>query len=249
MRRFLVFAAAGALVLGCTDNASVLQPTFSSASGTANAADAAGRRYEVTIENLTSSQPLSPGVVVTHTAQSSVFHVGSAASEGVRLIAENGDPSVAVGALDGADGIHQVVATPHPVGCIGCGGPFSTSLTLDVEAGADANRLSVAVMLICTNDGFVGLDGVRLPGGFAPVTYEAVAYDAGTEANDERFTSLVDPCGAIGPVAVPPDGSNSRTATSAPVAHHPGIQGGGDLDPATYGWNDPVARITVRRVR
>ena len=101
--------------------------------------------------------------------------------------------------LTGADGFHDVVVTgPPPVGCIGCGGPpFPTSITFQIEAASNANRLSLAVMLICTNDGFTGLDRVRLPGGFKPRTFFAVAYDAGTEANDELFTSMVDPCGGI----------------------------------------------------
>ena len=208
------------------------------------------RVYEVTLENLTTGQPFSPGVIATHRKRRHAFEVGDPASEGIRLIAEDGDPSVAVADLSGTRGFHDVQATPAPVGCIGCGGPpFPTSLTLQITARGNANRLSLAVMLICTNDGFTGLDGVKLPGGFKPKTFYAAGYDAGTEANDELYTSIVDPCGGIGPVAVAPDGANDRTPTSGVITHHPGIQGVGDLDPSLYGWEDPVLRVTVKRLQ
>jgi hypothetical protein len=103
-------------------------------------------------------------------------------------------------------------------------------------------------MLICTNDGFTGLDGVALPGGFQPATYHSAGYDAGTEANDERSASIVDPCFVIGPTTGPADG-NGRTATNGNITHHPGIQGGAGLDPDAHGWEDAVARITIQRVR
>ncbi len=104
-------------------------------------------------------------------------------------------------------------------------------------------------MLICTNDGFVGLNNVRLPQGFRTIMRRGHAYDAGTELNDELFTSIVDPCGAIGPVAAPADGLNDRTATPDEVVRmHRGIRGGGDLFPDDHGWEGPAAKITIRRI-
>lgn len=222
--------------------------TLASSAGADNAAPAAQRTYRLTIENLTTGQPFSPGVAATHTKQQQVFRVGSAASEGVRLIAENGDPSTAVADLSAAPGVYAASATSAPVGCIGCAGPFGTTLSFEIQAAANANRLSLAIMLICTNDGFTGLDAVKLPGGFGPAVHYAPAYDAGTEANDELWTSIVDPCGAIGPVAAAADGRNDRPATGGVVAIHPGIQGGGDLTSA-HDWSDPVARITIQRLK
>ena len=208
--------------------------------------DNATRTYEVTIENLTTGQPFSPGVVATHTKMVRVFQVGAYASEGVRLIAEEGDPTVAQAALAHQEGIFEVIATSAPVHRIG--GPGSNSLTLRINARSNANRLSLATMIICTNDGFTGLDGVKLPGGFKPKVFYSAAYDAGTESNDELSTSIVDPCGAIGPVSMPPDGDH-RTTTHDVIMHHPGIQGGHSLNPTLHGWENPVARITVQRVK
>lgn len=204
------------------------------------------RDYDVTITNLTAGQPFSPGVLVTHTRHASFFDVGARASEGLRLIAEDGSQSVAIAELTGRPGVLEVVDVNAPIGQ--AGGPFPTARTFRIRAAANANRLSLAVMLICTNDGFTGLDGVRLPGGFKPRTFYAAGYDAGTEANDERSTSVVDACFAIGPIPGAADG-NARTSTNGVVTHHPGIQGGADLMPSAHGWRDPVAQITIQRVR
>ncbi len=202
--------------------------------------------YEVTIVNMSHSQPFSPGVIVTHDASASVFSVGSAASEGIREIAENGNPGPAFDALNGAAGVSAVVNTGAPV--FTKNGPGSDKLTTTITADEGADYLSVAVMLICTNDGFVGLDSVKLPKGPETAVFFPGAYDAGTEANDELYTSIVDPCGAIGPVPAPADGMNNRTATDDDIEPHPGISGDGDLDATAHNWRNKVARVTVKRI-
>lgn len=245
-----VFLLAGTILLAasCTDQLATEMdgPLADASSGVTNAN--ASHRYELTIENLTTGQPLSPGFVATHTRQASTFSVGEPASEGIRLIAENGDPTTALSDLSADPNFADVVNTGGPVGCAGCPGPFGTSLTLEVGASANANRLSMAIMLICTNDGFAGLDGVPLPGGAKPATYYAYAHDAGTEENDESWDSIVDPCGAIGPVAGPMDGTNDHPATSGTVQPHPGIAEVGDLT-SDHAWEGPVARVSVRRIQ
>ena len=239
-----LFLLAGLAAVGCMRDQPI-EPSFRAA-GFDNASDAAARIYEITITNLTSGQPLSPGVAVSHTKDASVFSPGRAASEGIRLIAETGDPTTAVAELTASAGVHQVANTGAPIHRVG--GPGPSSLTVSLEASANANRLSLAVMLICTNDGFAGLNAVKLPGGFDDVTFYAMGYDAGTEINDEASTSIVDPCGAIGPVALAADG-DSRTAQGGVIMLHPGIQGGAALVPGSHGWTEPVARVTIRRVR
>ncbi len=252
MKKMLSVVACAALAtFGCAEGVTDVEgnaaPDFLHRAG---GGGGRARTYDVTIENLTTGQPFSPGIAATHTKRVHVFRRGAAASEGIRAIAEDGNPLVAMDELTGADGFHDVVVTgPPPVGCIGCGGPpFPTSITFQIEAASNAKRLSLAVMLICTNDGFVGLDRVKLPDGFKPRTFYAGTYDAGTEANDELFTSMVDPCGGSGPLAVGPDGLNDRTATSDDIARHRGISGVGDLDPSVYGFEKRVAKITVQRM-
>ncbi len=201
----------------------------------APAADAAAHEYKITIDNLTGGQPFSPGVVITHARGTHLFEVGETASEGIRLIAENGDPSAAIADLQDDPDVHAVQPTAAAVGPRG-------SLTVHIAARANANRLSFAAMLVCTNDGFVGLESVKLPGVGTSATFRVNGYDAGTELNEETSETIVDGCG------LGADG-NARTATDDAIMHHPGIKGAGDLDPAAHGWTDPAARITIERIQ
>lgn len=201
--------------------------------------------YDVTIENLSTGQPLSPGVLGSHDATVTLFEVGDYASEGIRLIAEAGNPSVAADELLQHRGTFDVVTTTGPIHRIG--GPGPSSQTVRIRAGGDARYLSLATMLICTNDGFTGGNALQLPEGAEPVIYLAAAYDAGTELDNELTPYLSDSCGAIGPVPFPPDG-NDRIPTMEVIEHHAGIHGMGDLIPELHGWTDPIVRITVVRV-
>jgi hypothetical protein len=122
-----------------------------------------------------------------------------------------------------------------------------TSVKLRLEShGAD--RLSVAMMLGCTKDGFTGLSSVPLSRSMAPVTYFGAAYDAGTEKNDQTWATLADGCNALGPAPRDADGQNDRDLTDEPISMHPGIMPGvGDLGPE-FAWHDAVVKITVQRV-
>ncbi|MBA3496802.1 MAG: spondin domain-containing protein [Gemmatimonadales bacterium] len=249
MRYFALTLFAGGLALaacaepGPTESS---RPSLTKA-GADHAAAAASHRYRVTLENLTSGQVFSPGVAATHTKDASVWASGAAASEGIRLIAEEGLETAAVAELSGAPGIFDVVDIASPTNRVGGGAPLPNPQIFEITAAANANRLSLAVMLICTNDGFAGLSGVKLPGGFRPDVHEVGAWDAGTEQNNEQVDQIVDPCTAAGPVSHPPDG-NGRVATSGVILPHSNIQGVGDLSVALHGWSFPVARITVQRI-
>jgi len=202
------------------------------------------RFYDVTIENLTTGQPFSPGIVVTHTAAADIYQVGSAASRSVIRIAEGGDPSAAGMDLPALPGIDHVETFQRDVF------PRNSSMpsthTVRVSAGLGVDRLSVVTMLICTNDGFTGVDGVALPTGSEAVSYTGSALDAGAEVNNERFDHIVEPCHAIGPKKSPPDGQRLAPETGV-IRPHPGIQGVADLDRTLHSWPDPVVRITITR--
>jgi hypothetical protein len=104
----------------------------------------------------------------------------------------------------------------------------------------------------CTNDGFTGVNGLRLPRKVGDsVTTVTAGYDAGTEINTEDFAHIVPPCQAlIGVSSGEPgtDTSDPALAEGGVIRHHPGIQGGSDLQPAVHGWTDPVARVTVEAI-
>jgi hypothetical protein len=128
-------------------------------------------------------------------------------------------------------------------------GSFTDSATFEIAA-SPGDRLSLATMFICTNDGFLGLDAVKLPDESA--TFLLNGYDAGREQNTEQSVDLVDPCSALGPEPLPGDPDGNRDAEVAtvpaePIAHHPGISGIGELG-AAHAWTDPVAEVTVERI-
>ncbi len=118
------------------------------------------------------------------------------------------------------------------------------SVTLTIEA-ATGSSLSWVSMLICTNDGFTGINSMTFPATSA--TVETNAYDAGTEINTEDFADMVQPCQALVPVSSEDAGtgmSNPDLAEGGVVMLHSGVKGGRDLT-ASYMWTDPVARVTI----
>ena len=229
MRRLGTLAALAAITLLTTF-------ALGRAEGTA-AQSADTTTYQITIENLTTGQPMSPPVVAAHGAGADLFSVGSAASEDIREIAENGNAAPAAATLLAA-GADDVVVL---------GGPIlpGGSATVFITAPA-GSQLSVGTMLICTNDAFTGVDAVALSDG---ASYEGNAYDAGTEDNSELTADIVDPCGGAGPVAHDPDGNERPATTGGTITAHAGIAGTGDLDAAQHGWTDPVIRISVAKVQ
>jgi hypothetical protein len=107
-------------------------------------------------------------------------------------------------------------------------------------------------MLICTNDGFTGLDTVRLPQVVGEtITLYSDAYDAGSEINTEDFADIVPPCPALTGVLSDDPGtgeSNPALAENGVIRHHDGIQGIADLDPDIHGWENPVVVVEITRV-
>ncbi len=210
--------------------------------------------YEITITNLTGGQPFSPPVLVTHRAPATVFQVGEAASTGIQQIAENGNNGPLLEALEGSRFVYDVQEGSVPLVPAGTpgSGMFPDSATYQVTAGDTAKYLSIAMMLICTNDGFTGLDSLPIPGRVGrSITVYANAYDAGTEINTEDFADIVPPCqGLIGVTSDDPGTgmSNPALAEGGVVAMHAGIAGGVDLVPEVHGWSEPVAMITITRV-
>ncbi len=211
-----------------------------------------GRTYEVTITNLTAGQPLTPPVLATHSRRTGIFTVGEMASFEIKEIAENGNLEPLLTALGVDVHVHQVVAGMAPlVPANNPGGTgFASSETFWITAYGRANYLSFASMLICTNDGFTGLDTVRLPK--KSKTVFSVAYDARTEINTEDFADMVPPCQGLIGVSSGDSGTgmtDSALMEDGIIIPHVGILGGDDLIPDVHAWSDPVAKIEIKRVR
>ncbi|MEM7333651.1 MAG: spondin domain-containing protein [Chloroflexota bacterium] len=212
------------------------------------------RTFKVTVTNLTDGQPLTPPLLATHSRQIGMFDVGQAANVGIQEIAENGNLGPMIDALSGSSQVHQYLVGDAPlVPASDPGGTgFPSTATYYIDAAPGQNGLSWASMLICTNDGFTGLDTVRLPKRLgAEVTYYTYGYDAGTEINTEDFADIVPPCQGIIGIGSDDAGtgaSNPDLAEGGIIVHHPGVAGGNDLVPGVHGWEGPVASITVERV-
>ena len=197
------------------------------------------KTWEVSITNLTppgpgppGSQPLSPPLFVVHTEKVHVWQLGQIATHVVAAIAEDANNAPAVSAYTGFPGVASVFT--------GAGGPIPSggSRTYMVRTRGRFDRLSLVTMLVNTNDGFTGLDSLRLRGRGA--TLKTLAYDGGSEKDNQLRGFIPGPCCGH-PFVRDPEG--------APIHRHAGIQSGvGDLNPATYGWTGPVATITIKRV-
>lgn len=190
--------------------------------------------YKVTITNLTRGTVFTPALVVSHRKGLSIFTEGEAASDELAQLAEGG----ATGPLQAA-----LVATGkvHGSGTSGLIFP-GTSVSVTVAMDDHARLISFASMMLPTNDGFIGANGIRAPKkkGKEKVVY-IVGRDAGSEQNDESCLNIPGPhCG----------GEGYNTAGGEGYVHiHAGLHGAGDLSVAAYDWRNPVAKVTITRMK
>lgn len=180
--------------------------------------------FEFTFTNTSDTQPMTPPVVVMHSSLVSagvdLFEVGEAASTEIVEIAENGNNTNMVELLSAAAGtsvsdfavVFSDRAAPGP---LLPGQSASVTLT-----PSDADQVvSVVSMVVCTNDGFSGIDSVAQP--TAAETINATIYDAGSEINQLELDYWVPPCGGEG---------NLGDAEAGTVSVHPGQDGSENPD-------------------
>ncbi|UCB54505.1 MAG: spondin domain-containing protein [Thiotrichales bacterium] len=188
--------------------------------------------YQVTITNITSSINFTPILVTSHRKGVSLYELGSPASDELTAIAEGGDTAPLAAVLD---------EDPRVVDVQNSGGLLEPgqSVTVTVTARRGARFISLASMMLPTNDGFIALNSVRAPR-HGSVTYYSQGFDAGSEPNDELCISIPGPtCGGEGP---------SPGVDGEGYVHiHRGIHGIGDLAPEVYDWRNPVAAVTITR--
>jgi hypothetical protein len=191
---------------------------------------AVAQTYEVTVTNITAGQTFTPFIASNHTAGIRFFKPGRRASAELAELAESGATDPLKSLLASVPDL--AFSTAGSDGLLGPG----ESVTFTIDTAEGFRRLSLAAMLIPTNDSFVALDSVRLPDN--QETFYVPAYDAGSELNDEVCANIPGPvCGGEGTSADDGEGF---------VHISRGIQGIADLDPAAYDWRNPVARIRVR---
>ena len=190
---------------------------------------------EITITNLTRGQTMTSVFVARHDRNAEpLYTLGQPASDGLASMAEDGSASGLRAAWNPAE--HDSVAEVRVEGGLIRPGQ-SVTITFDVADGKQL--ISLASMLVSTNDGFIGANGLDLSS--SKVVYLNV-YDAGSEGNSESCDF----------VPGPPCGShNARdTGTAEGFVHvHAGIHGGGGLDPAQHDWRNPAARLEIKTWR
>ncbi len=223
-----------------------LASLFLAACGSDNDSDdgnvnTSSRTYEVKVTNLTNNQPMSPLAVVTHDGQYSAWSIGQPASAGLELLAEGGDNSEFIGSeLSGKD-----ASSVSGNGLILPGASDTVEITTAVES---QSLITLASMLVNTNDAFAGLDSTDVSGlnaGESMIMYAPV-YDAGTEANSEATGTIPGP-------AVGGEGYNAaRDDIADRVSRHSGVVSVDDglttsLLDQSHRFDNPALKITITR--
>jgi len=231
-------------------NAEILNVDIGAANGIIHEIDSViippsnpGTAYEVTVVNASKRQVLSPPLVVTHSRGLRLFNVGGQASDGLKTLAEDGDAGPLAEAIEFNEAVFQVARFDQPI-------MPGQSRTIEVRADTGFTQISVAGMLVVTNDAFFAAQTevpTPLNSAFkngresgSETTVHAVAYDAGTEFNSELCAHIpAGPCGS--PFSAPAEAGEGYIYVSN------GIQGTGDLSPAEWDWRNPVAIVHIRR--
>lgn len=189
----------------------------------------------VTITNLTRGLTLTPFFVASHGKDTHVFSLGEPASEELIAIAESGNIQPLSDKMMNEGSAYDIATNGALLGP-------GESTTITVKMRGNNNHISVASMLIPTNDAFIAVDNVKVPVGFRTRTVLSPAYDAGSETNDELCANIPGP--VCGGEALSPNDSGEGY-----VHIHAGIHGIGDLSAATYDWRNPTAKIEIKRMK
>lgn len=197
--------------------------------------------YEVTVTNLTSGQPFSPVMVVSHDAATSLYAVGHAAPDALIPLVEDGINDDMTAYAMSLGGVFHVNNGTGPI-------PPGGSATITVCGTTTASRISVLSMLVNTNDAFFALNGFKAPpapyafknaGPLTPtLTALANVYDAGTEINNESCDYVPGPfCNSL----------LVRDPENGVILAHNGIHDVFHLESAVHDWRGPVAHISIKR--
>ena len=196
--------------------------------------------FEVMLTNLTVGVPtqggqiFSPPIFVIHGHGFSIGASGEAASAELTELAETGNNGPLAELAMGSDAVGSVDALGAPV----LPGGFVSAM---VTASSGMGYLSLATMLVQTNDGIVLGNSLPLfdeDGNPLSITRNLISYDAGTEDNNELATHVPGP---------PFEGGERAPTEGGVIAAHPGIAGTADVG-AAFGWTEPIASVTVSPV-
>ena len=217
--------------------------------------------YTVQITNLTYSQPLSPAAIIMHEPGYYAFVEGQSASVELEQLAEGGDPSGIISTASTQVQFLDGVATSAPVGPRSIGSEI-TMVVPDLDA--DNLRLTIATMLVDTNDAFTGLNAMDISNMAVgdSKAFMAPSWDSGTEANLETADTMPGPAASAAGGGGAAAGFNAaRDDLFDRVRLHAGaVTNANASDASMEGlstsilteadrWDNPTAKILVTRTR
>lgn len=226
--KILLAAASVAILAGCSDSDTDVIKSYT---------------YTVSVANLTANQPMSPLAVLVHNSDFQLFEVGHSASVALEHLAEGGSNAELIAMMNDDDNIDQGISG---------NGLLLPGASDEVTISINPNRfgyLSVASMLVNTNDAFVGETGLSLKSLAVGESYimNMNVWDSGTEFNDELAVTIPGPAGGG-------EGFNAdRNDSSDRVAFHAGVisQDDGLTDSAlsaNHRFLNPGAKVTITRI-
>jgi len=194
-------------------------------------------QYSLKIKNITAAQPMSPLAVVVHNSSYNLFTVGNSASIELEKLAESGDNSLVINTVN--TNIEQTKSSSSLL---------TPSSVQDINITSNSKYISLATMLVNTNDAFAGLNSYDISaiGVGKSVEINLIAYDAGTESNSETSQSI--------PELVGEGYNSSRDDTNSLIRAHSGVITADD-GLSTSGltsihkFENPVATITISRIK
>jgi len=190
--------------------------------------------FEVTITNLTATQILSAPIVTSHSDATRMFVPGMPASMELQALAEDGDNSGLAMSMGADLEVLDVVTYPGNI-------LPGTSMTMNVTLDAFHRHLSMASMLVTTNDAFFGVDSITMDNSVDSAVFFAPVFDAGSEANSEDGMYIPGPPFGNG-------GSHDPAIAEGFIHLSSGVHGGSSLAPSEWDWGIYAARIEVRRL-
>ena len=123
------------------------------------------QQVNLEITNLTNGTYFTPLLVAAHSGDTHLFQVGSDASANLQAMAEGGD----ISGLEHDVAASRGISISNPAGGLLAPGE-STTASLN-RTGRHSSNLSIVAMLLPSNDGFVGLDGLQIPKAQGIYTY------------------------------------------------------------------------------
>lgn len=194
----------------------------------------------ITFTNTAEFQPMTPPVAILHSTEIDFLEVGQPASGEVRMIAEDG---VFMPLVNIASDRIGTTVTEVEVGFSNpdMPGPLlpGASATVNFDVESPDQVLTIVTMVVCTNDGFTGVDSMPLPEG--DTTFTTPIYDAGSESNVLTLNYWVPACGGTG---------NITDQEGGAIGLHPGQSGSeAGLDGQNFDFEPGTEYLEVSIVR